>query len=367
MMPAGLADGDVAFSWNGMPQYAAREIRAAINHLGVACDVVGSKPSVPVTGMEQSLGQKIHWVDAHRSISWTALGLNIPKIFVQSGWSYPAFSALGREVKKSGGKVIGLSDANWRGDFRQKILGYVGYRQKYLRHFDIMIVPGKQSRKLMRYFGMQDAQIIEGMCGADPNIFNGGAGLANRPKSILFVGQFISRKNVLSLCATFSRFCEMHGDWNLRLCGSGEQRQLLPQHPNIKIEDFVQPENLAEHYRNARFFILPSHIEAWGLVVHEAALCGCAMLLSTTIGSADDLADKSNSFLFDSKNEDTLYQALCNAAKCDADWLIQAEQTSRNLALKFGPSQFGNAIVTAIVKLQDARAASGPRKIVAHV
>ena len=93
----------IAFSWNGLPQYAARLLRGALDDLGEACAIVGSKPTVPVEGMEHALGQPVHWVDAAKTVSWHALGLQVPRLFFQSGWSYPAFSALGAEVKQLGG------------------------------------------------------------------------------------------------------------------------------------------------------------------------------------------------------------------------------------------------------------------------
>ena len=103
----------IAFSWHGLPQYAARLILAAIERLGEPCAVIGSRPNVPVEGMERVLAQKVYWVDAERPIVWSDLGLAAPQLFMQSGWSYPAFASLGREVKARGGRVIGLSDANW--------------------------------------------------------------------------------------------------------------------------------------------------------------------------------------------------------------------------------------------------------------
>ena len=109
----------IALSWNELPQYGARLIRGAIDALGEDCDVVGSRPLVPVDGIERVLGKKICWIDANKRTRWRDHGLAVPKAFVQSGWAYPAFAALGAEVKREGGWVIGMSDANWRGDFRQ--------------------------------------------------------------------------------------------------------------------------------------------------------------------------------------------------------------------------------------------------------
>src|SRR5476651_1196966 len=94
----------IAISWNGLPQYAARLIRGALDELGEECVVLGSRPTVPVEGMERALGQPILWLDADQPVRWRELGLEVPFIYVQSGWSYPAFSALGAEVKARGGE-----------------------------------------------------------------------------------------------------------------------------------------------------------------------------------------------------------------------------------------------------------------------
>ena len=344
----------VAFSWNGLPQYAARLIRAAIEQLGHECIVIGSRPTVPVEGMERALGQKIYWVDSAKPASWRDLGLEPPQVFFQSGWSYPAFSALGRGAKAAGAKVVGISDANWRGDFRQLALGPVGFRLLHRDHFDAMLVPGEQGARLMRYFGMPAERIRKGMYGADPDLFNGGPPLMEREKTMLYVGQFIARKNVLGLADAFLRFSANSPGWTLRITGSGEQRGQIPSAANIIVEDFVQPEHLVARYRSARFFVLPSHVEAWGLVVHEAALCGCGLILSDAIGSADDLADTSNSTRFATDDSRALESALTSAALFDRQLLGIAEATSRRLAGKFGPGRFAQEVVRLVADLAPA-------------
>lgn len=356
MFPTTIPGASVAFSWNGLPQYAAHLICAAIDRLGQECIVVGSRPTVPVEGMERVLGQKVFWVDSTKPVSWGDLDLEPPSIFFQSGWSYPAFGALGREAKAAGAKIIGLSDANWRGNFRQKVLGSVGFRLLHRAHFDAMLVPGEQGTRLMRHFGMPANRIRKGMYGADPNLFNGGAPLVERAKTFLYVGQFIERKNVLGLAEAFLRFSTHTPGWTLRIIGSGEQGRFLPSAANIVVEDFVQPEHLAERYRAARFFVLPSLVEAWGLVVHEAALCGCALILSDAIGSADDLADHSNSTRFVAGDLRALESALTQAALFDKKCLKIAEATSRRLAARFGPDRFAHEVVRLVAHLAPAAA-----------
>lgn len=343
-------DVTVAFSWNGLPQYAARMLRAAVEALGRPCPVIGSRPAVPVEGMEDALGQPIHWIDPDQATSWAALGLAIPRVFFQSGWNSPAFNALGDEVRRAGGRVIGMSDANFRRDFRQLVLGAVAFRLRYRARFDAMIVPGISGERLMRYFGLARDRIFQGMYGADPALFRPGPALTERPPRFLFVGQFIARKGVMELCTAFARFRQRHPNWELEVIGSGPQKDELPRSEGIVIRDFVQPTQLGAHFDAARFFVLPSHVEAWGLVVHEAALAGCGLLLSSAIGSAEDFADDATP-RFKPGSVDAIERTLDSAAALSAADLDRLQRTSLAKAANFGPERFARTALAAIVRV----------------
>lgn len=343
----------IAFSWNGLPQYAARLLRAAIAAAGEPCVVVGSHPSVPVEGMERALGQPIFWVDADCAYQWSDLGIAPPKLFIQSGWSYPAFSALGNEARAAGAKIIGLSDANWRGDFRQLALAPIGFRLLHRGRFDAFITPGQQGARFLKYIGMPANRIRTGMYGADPDLFPLGPPLTERPKTILFVGQFIPRKGVVGLAEAFLAMRPQHPDWTLRICGSGPLADAIPRDPAIIIEPFVQPEHLSSRFLQARFLALPSLVEAWGLVVHEAALSGCGLLLSSAIGSADDLATTRNAILHRPGDRDELVRALASAMTTDYAWLSAAHAESRRLAEAFGPKHFAQEFMSLKRTLMD--------------
>ncbi len=333
----------VAFSWNGLPQYAARLLRAAIVEVGQPCVVIGSRPSVPIQGVEEALGQSIRWVDARQPVTWSELGLAVPDIYFQSGWAYPAFSALGKEVKSRGGKVCLLMDNNWRGDLRQ-FLGALWFRIFKRRLFDMALVPGKSARRLARWYGIPNENIWEGMYGADPQLFFSGAPLAERPRRIIFVGQYIHRKQCLQLAQAFIQISEKIPEWELVMYGSGVQQSLLPTHPRVKVNSFTQPEQLGEIYRQARIFALPSLSEAWGLVVHEAALSGCQLLLSDAIGSRHDFACPENAQIFKAGDLQDLQSALLKLTSMNSDELKVAQQVSTTLAKSHGPLIFSKNI-----------------------
>jgi glycosyltransferase involved in cell wall biosynthesis len=337
----------VAFSWNGLPQYAARQLAAASAELGQACPVVGSRAQVPIQGVEAALGRPVHWVEASHPTTWRELGLDVPRVFFQSGWAYPAFNSLGDEVRAAGGKVCLLMDNNWRGDLRQ-LLGAPWFRLCQRRKFAAVLVPGKSGRRLAHWYGMPDEKIFEGMYGADPLLFFNGPPLIDRPRRILFVGQYIERKGCVPLARAFAAVADRLPGWELCMYGSGPLQSVIPAHPQIRVHGFVQPEQLGELYRQARVFALPSFAEAWGLVVHEAALSGCQLLLSDAVGSAPDFATHLNAELFRKDDFSSLVAALLKLAKVSDQGLVQAQAASIAEAQSHGPKQFALAVHTIV-------------------
>ena len=342
----------IAISWYGLSQYAARLIRAFSDQVQEEVLVLGVRPQVPVRGMEAVLGHPIIWIEEMADItSWQELGLTVPEIFVQSGWACHSFNVLGKEVKRHGGRVIGLCDNNWRGDLRQ-LLGGVFFRFRYRRSFDAILVPGRSSSKMMRFYGMPKHRVSSGLYGADPKLFAAGPALEARPKQFLFVGQFVARKGVDVLRKAFIRVHQEHPEWRLRLCGNGPLLKHFCDIPGMSVDAFVQPENLSEIYHEARFLVLPSLQENWGLVVHEATLCGCALLLSKAVGSGQDLATASNAILFSAGNEEALYRAMTEAITWTDEQYQEAAHVSLKKADQFGPQRFAVSLRTLIEEVR---------------
>jgi glycosyltransferase involved in cell wall biosynthesis len=340
----------IAFSWQGLPQYAARQLRSALAQLGQPCAVIGTHPAVPIQGMEAALGQPIHWVEASRSVRWADFGLATPTVFFQAGWSCPAFNALGDEVRAAGGKVCLLMDNDWRGDLRQW-LGGLWFRLARKRKFAAVLVPGISGRRLARWYGFTDEEIAEGLYGADPAVFFDGQPLATRPKRILFVGQYIERKDCVGLAKAFASVAAQLPEWDLHLYGSGPLQDKIPPHPRIQVHGFVQPAELGALYRSARIFALPSHSEAWGLVVHEAALSGCQLLLSAAIGARHDFATQINAAEFPAGDRSALAQAILQLASSDDYTLGRAQTESRIRSATHGPAVFADRVAAIAKKL----------------
>jgi glycosyltransferase involved in cell wall biosynthesis len=264
-------------------------------------------------------------------------------VFFQGGYATPAFRNLGRLCRLSGGRVVGLSDADWRGSLRQRTVDPLRHHLFLRRGFDGLFVPGRAGAAYARNMGYDASHTLTGVLGADPDVFGGGDRLSARPKTLLFVGRLERIKNVAALATAFTTFVARNPGWRLDIVGEGSLAGAIPRHPNVSVSGFLQPRMLAGKYREARCLVLPSLREPWGLVVHEAALSGCALALSQAVGARHDLASPGNAVVFDPDRE--AIESALNALSGwnDAQW-GRAESISRERAEQFGPRAFADAV-----------------------
>jgi len=120
-------------------------------------------------------------------------------------------------------------------------------------------------------------------------------GLSSRRTGI-FVGRFVEVKGVEIILEAMAGL-PSEKQPQLLLVGDGPlkssyekiiQRHNLP----VRLVGFQQKDQLPELYAAADFFILPSLIEPWGVVVNEAMACGLPLLLSDQVGAAYDLLEE---------------------------------------------------------------------------
>lgn len=107
----------------------------------------------------------------------------------------------------------------------------------------------------------------------------------------------------------------------------------------ITISAFYPHKNLAILKK-----VIPSIRESWGLVVHEAVSSGYALILSSAVGSKEDLATSKNSIIFKPKNENEIYNALKKAANWSDLQYLEAQKESLFISKKFGPNQFSSSL-----------------------
>ena len=323
----------VIFAWSGFPQYAARCVGAFVRQTTGRVMVVATRPRVPVVGMEALCGCPVIWIGPNENF---IVDSRVDSLIV-SGWSIPAFNRMVDIVSGRGGRVICMVDNNFYFSLRECIKA-VRFRLFLKRRYDGFFVPGKSGRKLLRFYGVPDRQIAEGLYSADSSIFHDGLPLQRRPKKIVYVGQLCERKNVMRLCRAFVASAAPARGWELHLYGCGPQAEAIKQlikcscNTGICLHDFLQPEELAEQYRESRAFVLPSIEEHWGVVVHEAALSGCILLLSDKVGAKNDFLSVNNGFSFTATHMGAIQKSFERLLLMDDNALNLAQSQSLALA-----------------------------------
>lgn len=331
---------DLAIAWQGLPPYAVACVREYARRSGRRVLLIGTQADVPFAPLPVIAGVETAWVDpADGAASWSRLGSRIPERFCVAGWSVPAFNALARQVRAADGKVTLLMDSRWRGDLRQWVAPLV-FGTRHRGQFAAAFVPGASARRFAEWLGLPPERVVTGLYGADPDIFRSGPALAARRRRFLFVGRLEPRKGVRELFEAWRRVQGRLPDWELRLIGTGPLRAAAPTLDRMTITEFLQPAELAPEYRQARFLVLPSHEDHWGLVVHEAALSGCGLVLSRNVGARHDLASARNAIIVPPHDAAGLAEGLETAARLADTALDAAGAESLALAARFGPATF---------------------------
>jgi len=343
----------ICFAWDGFPQYAARCIGAFVSSTKERVVVVATRPVVPIEGMERVCGCQVFWVSDDEARTLRDLLGDIPRAIVVSGWGISVFNAYRDEVRNAGGKAIAMIDHNFRLGLKELVKA-VRFRFLLRNKFDGFFVPGKSGRRLLRFYGVGEERIATGMYSADNSLFSQGKPLREREKRIIYVGQFIERKNVRRMIRAFQTVTSSRNDgWALHLYGSGPLKDELVRMSggSVHVHPFAQPEQLAGLYHEARAFCLPSLEEHWGLVVHEAALSGCVLLLSDKVGAVEDLLGTHNGFSFEPKSETGMIQTFVKVMAMNEDALVVAQQESLDLAKTISIDKFVDGI-NALLKVR---------------
>lgn len=275
-----------------------------------------------------------------------------PDLVICSGWMDKGYVTALRSYKKRSPVVL-VMDNQWKGSLKQRLMTGVG--SLYLRRlFTHAWVAGASQREYALRMGFDPSAVAMGFYSADTELFESvyQAGQAKDrsrfPKRFLYVGRYIHRKGIAELWDAF--IAAKQGDtqgWELICIGTGELFDERKEHPGIAHLGFKQPQELRDILAEGGICVLPSHFEPWGVVVHEMAQAGLPLLLSDTIGAAEEfLVEGDNGFSFRAMDAGSLEQKMRQCMQLSDAQLWQMADRSHAQALSNSPSIWADRLLS---------------------
>jgi len=275
-----------------------------------------------------------------------------PQAIYCSGWIDKTYLKICKKYNTSIPVILGF-DNKWNGTLKQRAAALF-FRRLILSSFSHCWIPGKPQLEFAHKLGFKDNTILKGFYSCDFKCFNDSylkykeAKSTSFPHKFIFVGRYYDFKGIHELWDSFIELKEeFPNDWELWCLGTGTVNP--KQHPAIKHFGFIQPSNMDEYIKTTGVYILPSHIEPWGVSVHEFASAGFPLICSDQVGSADAfLKESQNGFIFKSKNKNDLKLKMKAMVSLKDTELNEMGDKSVALAKQITPDTWTDTILAAI-------------------
>jgi glycosyltransferase involved in cell wall biosynthesis len=275
-----------------------------------------------------------------------------PDAILCGGWSSKAYLKIVKAYKGKIPTVIGF-DNKWSGSLKQQ-LASIAAPFFITNKFDKCFVPAVEQRKFALKMGFKDAQIAEGAYCCDFDFFHGQY-LANKeqkaqqfPKKFIYVGRYVPHKGIHDLWRAFMELQEEQPNaWELWCMGTGDVKPV--QHPKIKHFGFVQPAAMINFIRDTGVFILPSHVEPWGVVIHEFAAAGFPIICSDEVGARTTFVENNlNGYIYASGNVEELKSAMAGIINSSEEKLNGMSQASVSKAKQITPEIWAKQLISLL-------------------
>jgi len=181
---------------------------------------------------------------------------------------------------------------------------------------------------------------------------------------LLYLGRLIALKCVDKLIDAIALLPpSMQKRIELTVAGEGPERnRLTTQVKRLTVSSSVIflgpiPSNeVRKVYAEHDVFILPSHHEAWGLVINEALAAGLPVVAPYWIGAVADLViDGHSGFVLEDNEPETIAKSLQRMLKLEREKLLLMGQNGRTL-VKDGGFHFNSATASLIEFIKQSAA-----------
>lgn len=277
-----------------------------------------------------------------------------PDAVLMCSWNFRDYMRLTRTHPLNKLPRVASADNQWHGTMKQH-LGVMVSPFFLKPSIDCFFVSGERQVEFCRKLGYDYDRVVTGYCSCDLPRFASvhetrKKGVA--AKAFLFVGRMVPEKGVLDLIEAYKLYRKKVSDPYPLICaGKGPLSDDLKAVSGVEVKDFVQPADMPAIFVQATCFILPSTFEPWGIVIHEAAATGQAIICTRSCGAAVHLVqDGYNGFIVRTGRPGELADAMIEyTLKSDAERHVMS-QRSHVLSQQYSPELWAHALKKAFQK-----------------
>jgi glycosyltransferase involved in cell wall biosynthesis len=264
------------------------------------------------------------------------------------GWASKEFVNIAKHFKGQTVNIVAF-DNKWSRSVKQSIVNFI-YPVLITRYFDQCFVPGVEQVKYAKSIGFREEQITTGVYSCDFDFFESlrldfkSTKKISFPKRLLYVGRYDKSKGLKDLWKSFIQFQkENPNEWELWCIGTGDLKPV--SHPKIIHFGFVQPKDFSDIVEKTGVFVLPSHYEPWGVVIHEFCTAGYPIICSDQVGSRTQFVENGqNGYIFKAKNTNKLFEIFNTINSIPEEELIRMSEVSFEKAKGHTPEIWANKL-----------------------
>ena len=278
-----------------------------------------------------------------------------PDALIVNSWHIGAYRRIARRRRGRSVRIVTVHN-QWTATPKQLVARAAA---PVLLHptYDAAFVCDERQAVFAEKLGFPAERMLWGVNSCDQPLFAAVAadrGDVPPPPAFLYVGRLVDDKAIDVLAAAYSRYREATQDpWPLVVAGLGPRADLLRSIDGVEMLGFVQPEQLPAVFARTGCLVLPSRLEPWAVVVHEAVSAGLAVVCTRACGAATRLVlDGYNGAVVSPGSVDGLAAALARISSTPSEGRRAMAVASTSLSAQFTPARWSQTVRSAITRLQ---------------